>query len=185
MKLSRNYQYHILCEDIQSRSFINAVLSEQGISARKVICNSIPCGEGCGEAAVRRDFPKEIQRLNATSYNKQVLIVCTDADKYTIDERKSFLDKEVKSQGVQWDKQNAPIMVWIPKRQIETWIHALNHESVDENMTFPHSGKPVSCKEQAKKFSMYCQDLIELEPSALNSMIESKNEYNRICRLQK
>ena len=185
MKLSKNYQYHILCEDAQSRSFINATLSDQGISARKVFCNSIPCGKGCGEVAVRRGFPKEIRRLKATSYNKQVLIVCTDADKYTIDERKAFLDKEVISQGLKWDKQQDPIMIWIPKRQIETWIHALNQEDVDENMVFPHLGKPVSCKKQAKKFSQYCQNLIELEPPALDSIIESKNEYNRICGLQK
>ena len=184
MKLSNRYQYYVLCEDAQTRSFINSVLTEQGINARKVRFNNIPCGEGCGEAAVRRGISKEVKRLRATRYISSTLIVCTDADNHKVDERISILVNEVEKEIGKWDRLKEPIIMWIPKLQIETWIHFLDEEAVDEEMRFPHSGKPVSCKKQARLFSEYCQDLKELDCTKIGSIAEAKKEYKRVCELQ-
>ena len=184
MKLSKNYQYQILCEDAQSRSFINAVLTDLGINSHRIYFINYPCGEGCGEAFVRREFPVEVKRLHAVNYMNRVLIVCTDADKYTVEERIRILAKEMQ-ENKSWDRSHEPIILWIPKREIETWIHFLRGESVDEEMTFTHSGKPVSCKGEARLFSRYCQDLEHLDCSNIGSLIEAKREYERVCQLQR
>ena len=185
MKLSKNYQYQVLCEDVQIRTFINAFLMDQGINARKVNFCDIPDGEGCGAAYVRRELPKEVKRLNATNYMRKTLIVCTDADNNTVEERLRTLVREVDDQIQGWDRINQQIVFWIPKRQVETWISFLKDEKVDEEMQFHHSGKPASCKDVAKRFSSYCQGYEELDCTYLSSLEAAKEEYIRVCQLQK
>jgi len=186
MKLNRNYQYIILCEDVQMRTFILSFLDEQDIKPQKIRVRSIPCGEGCGEAYVRRELPKEVKILHATSYLKQVLVVCVDADNHTVDERVKMLIREVEDDKKKWSRTNEPIVFWIPKRQIETWIHFFKWEAVDENNVFPHSGKrPESCKNVANIFSEYCQGTREMDCSKVPSLIAAKDEYERVCRLQR
>ena len=87
MRLSKEYQYHILCEDAQMKSFITAVLSDQGINPHKIRVCKYPAGNGCGESYVKRELPKEIKILKATNYIKRILIVCADADRYSVNER--------------------------------------------------------------------------------------------------
>ena len=96
MKLSKDYQYQILCEDVQMRGFILSFLGAQGIKFQKVrVCN-YPCGKGCGEDFVRRELPREVKILHATNYIRTVLIVCSDADNLSVDKRiKLLLRKQV------------------------------------------------------------------------------------------
>ncbi len=185
MKLSKDYQYQVLCEDAQIRTFVNAFLAENGINEHKVSFCRIPGGKGCGEAYVRRELPKEVKRLKATSYIRKVLIVCTDADSNTVDECLNSLVCEVENQIRSWDRIHEPVIIWIPKRQIETWIRFLNGEIVDENMSFRHSGKPISCKDAARRFLLYCQGNEKLDCNILGSLEVAKEEYLRVCQLQK
>ena len=167
------------------RGFIEAFLSYHGIKSRKMFVVSYPCGSGCGEAFVRREYPNEIRILQSTSYIRKVLIVCTDADKYDVKERERFLENEAKAVIPKWNRDIEPVIMWIPKRQIETWIRFLREEDVTEEMTFSHSGKPVSCKDEAERLALYCQDRIQIDDDKIRSIRFAKEEYIRVCKLQK
>lgn len=184
MRLSKDYQYQILCEDVQMRTFIQSVLTHQGINARKIRISNCPDGEGCGEAFVRREFAREYKILKSANYIRKVLIVCTDADNLSVDERLKVLRNELENNRIKWEGASERIIMWIPKRQIETWIRLLKGEPVDEEMTFRHTGKPVSCKEEAKIFSMFCQDIANVDCSNVDSLKMAKDEYIRVCKLQ-
>ena len=166
------------------KAFIFAVLTDLGINTHKIRFSNYPCGKGCGEAFVKRELPKEIKILKATNYIRKVLVVCTDADRYTVEERLKILVQEIEKAEIRWDRIQEPIVFWIPKRQVETWIRFLRNEPVDEEMSFSHSGKPVSCKEEARAFSEYCQDIKDLDCTDIKSLAMAKEEYLRICSLQ-
>ena len=113
-----------------------------------------------------------------------MLIVCADADYLSVDERIKVLKQELVNDQIKYEDAYEPIIMWIPKRQIETWICLLKGEAVDEDMTFRHTGKPVKCKEEAKLFSMFCQDIAKIDCSNVSSLQMAKNEYIRVCQLQ-
>ena len=183
MKLSDEYQYIVLCEDAQMKSFILSFLISQGISSRKIRVRNYPAGSGCGEAFVRTEYPNEILYLRSVNYNKIALIVATDADGLSCGDRRKILDKEALSLIPGWGRTDEVIMIWIPKREIETWIRFFGGYVVDETMSFSHTGKPVGCKEEAKLMSEYCQGISSI--SVLPSIELAKIEYDRTCSLQK
>ena len=185
MKLSREFGYIVLCEDAQSQTFIVSFLRQFNINTRKIRLINYPCGKGCGSAFVRKEYPNEVRILKATNYLKTVLVVCVDADNLEVGQRKQMMEKEVIKVIPNWSREQEPIILWVPKREIETWISFLSGESVDETTDLKHSGNPVSCKNVAKKFAEYCQDLTEPCKDLLPSMVEAKKEYTRVCKLQK
>ena len=185
MRLSKDYQYQILCEDAQMRSFILGVLSHQGINARKIRVKNYPCGDGCGEAFVKREFPKEVKILRSTGYNKKVLIVCTDADNLSVNERKRILMTGLEDEQSCRDLSGEQIIIWIPKREIETWIRFLRGEDVDIEKSYRHSGNPVRCREETKVFSLYCQGIKDIDCKNVRSLEDAKAEYTRVCELQR
>ena len=112
------------------------------------------------------------------------MIIFADADDHTVEERKTILDDEVRKEIKGWDRTNEPIIMWIPKRQIETWIHFLSGNETDEMIRYRHTGKPISCKDQAVKYAQYCQDIDLFDDKELPSMLAGKTEYKRVCELQ-
>ena len=93
MKMSERYQYTILCEDRQTEQFLRRILELQKIPSRKIRIETAEAGVGSAEAFVRREYPRQLGALRKSNFNRRALIVCTDADKWTIGERKEQLKK--------------------------------------------------------------------------------------------
>ena len=190
MKLSNEYRYSVLCEDAQTRSFIQAFLDDQGIGIRRIHFNMAPAGDGCGSQYVRKYYPSEVRTILSMNYQKLVLIVCMDADNYSVLERKMELDEQLKSDFCADSRYQANdlskecIIVWIPKRQIENWIHFLRNEETNEDIDYKHGGKPEKCKFEASILSKYFQGAISIEKEILSSIKFAKEEYDRVCELQ-
>ena len=183
MKFSERYQYTIVCEDGQTKDFLLNIMKSQGINERKIRINSAEAGIGSGEAFVRREYPKELKKLRSMSYMKRALIVCTDADLYSIEERKTALDQYCKeTDNCPARKKQEPVMIWIPRRAIENWIHFWGEEdeNVQEETEYRHTGNPVRCKEEAIKMSRYLQGH-QLVSDPLRSLIDAKQEYENLC----
>ncbi len=184
MKFNNHYQYTVLCEDKKTGSFIENVLKDQGINAHRIVLRVSTSGVGSGEAFVRREYPKQLKALRAINYNKRVLIVCTDADTKTVKERKDFLDKICADQDPLVEKRKAgeTVIMWIPKRHIETWIRFFggDHTVTEDTKTF-HDGKPVKCKQEAKNMSDFLQNVLVME-NVLPSIVDAKEEFEQVCR---
>lgn len=181
MKLSSRYQYNVLCEDAQTRSFVISFLGEQGVDFRKIHVNMSPAGKICGSEYVRQQYPTEAKLLSSKNYLRLVLIVVADADMMSVDDRVRFVESKV--EDLKFDHTKECIIIWIPKRQIENWIHFFNDGELDENRDYQHSGKPDSCKEEARKMSDYLSDIVKYDV-ILPSLEFAKKEYERVCLLQ-
>ncbi len=193
MKLSKDYRYTILCEDVQTRNFLQSFLFDQGISVGKISCNMAPAGDGCGSQYVRKYYSSEVKTLLCKNFQRLVLFVSMDADNHTLEERKQELQKQLLSDFSN-DKRNTNlditkecIILWFPKKQIENWIHFLRGEDTNEDVDYPHGGnkrKAERCSNEAKQLSKYFQDLELYEKGVLPSIELAKTEYKRVCQLQ-
>ena len=185
MKLSKDYQYIVLCEDAQMKAFILRFLMEHSINSHRIRFRNYPKGEGSGEAFVKTNYPLEMGFLRRNAFRKILLITCIDADWYSFKERMEQLDWALDKMGIEARDDKDLAMVWIPKREIETWIHYLRGEDVDEEMSFRHDGNLVSCRNEAKMMVKICQDPNAIEfDRTLPSLSDAVTEYGRACQLQ-
>ena len=154
MKLSKDYKYNILCEDKLTHCFIRRFLISQGISGRKINALPLPAA-GCGEQYVRSQYPKQLQFLRSNNFISNVLIVAIDADVKTCLERQNQLDEACINAGVQQLAVNDKVLLFIPKRNIETWVKYFDGESVDEEHDYAHflNGHESDCHNAADKMA--------------------------------
>ena len=111
-------------------------------------------GEGSGEQHVRTQYIEEVKHYRRTSSYSPVgthLIVIIDADKHTVEERLSQLDLALVIDGQVKRQAKEKIAIFVPKRNIETWIHYLMGESVDEQKAYPKLARQRQCKPFVKK----------------------------------
>ncbi|MBR1597372.1 MAG: hypothetical protein IJ661_00500 [Lachnospiraceae bacterium] len=189
MKFSDRYQYTVLCEDKKTFHFINNILKHQNINVHRIDPIISPRAAGSGEAFVRNTYIKQLKALRSTNYIKRALIVCTDADTHTVDERKKWFSTVCSSstENIQERKENEPVMIWIPKRSIENWIEYFKNDSNDvtEDTKYEHNGNPVKCTYEASKMSEYLQNTGNNKNAILPSIQDAKNEYIQLCNSQK
>lgn len=182
MKLSAKYFYHVLCEDVQTRCFICAVLNNQGIIKHKITVDMSPSGEKCGSAFVRQNYKIQLRLIQSKKFINNVLIVCCDADDNSIDERIRFIEEY--PDGTIVDRKKESVIIWIPKREIENWIHFWR-EGTDEEHKFVHAGRKLeSCKDEAEKMSKYLSGQ-KPKLEVLSSIEHAKKEFDRVCMMQK
>lgn len=179
VRFSKIYRYNILCEDRQTDSFIRNILIHQNVDRHKIRSYIAASGRGSGEAFVKREYEGKLEALRRFKRENIVLIVCSDADSSTVLKKKEYIEKcsEVPR------KDDEAVIIWIPKRSIENWIHYLREDgdSIIEDMRFIHTGSPMACTEEANKMSDYLQgsDMV-----VLPSMEDAKYEFIRLCNIQ-
>jgi hypothetical protein len=145
----RRVQIVILCEDRQQEVFARHFLKKRGFTGifRIEIC---PAGSQSGEQYVRTQYP---------------------VDKYTVQERLKQLDNILGEQSLPLRQIDEEISVFVPKRNIETWIHYLKSKSADEDREKPYEKllKAGDCKPYAEILAEQCraQHLPQTAPQSL------------------
>ena len=154
MKLSKTHKYTVLCEDKQTQCYIRRFLLAQGVSGRKIFPLALP-REGCGEQYVRLQFPKYLHALRSRNFDSNVLVVSIDADKKSCSDRRLQLDKICADADVAQRTETDKVLLFIPKRNIETWIKYFEGETVDEEHDYAHflTGHESDCYPAADKMS--------------------------------
>jgi len=137
LRLNKEYRYTVLCEDKLTQCFVRRFLIASGINGRKIYPLPLPVA-GCGEQYVREQFPQQLKALRAKNYNSNVLFTIIDADSYTYEEREKMLEDACKISETDLRKKTDNILLFIPKRNIETWIKHFGGEKVDEKTDYAH-----------------------------------------------
>ena len=136
--MSRYSEVIILCEDIQQEVFARTFLVECGIPGARIRTVPLPKA-GAGESFVRRQFPQEVrayrQRMNRMNVG---LVVLIDADNKTVKDRFVELNQALKEAGLPIRQQDEKIGIFVPRRNIETWIYFLRGRVVDEKTRYSH-----------------------------------------------
>ena len=179
MKLSKKHKYTVLCEDKLTHCFIRRFLLAQGINGRKIFPLPLPA-DGCGEQYVRMQFPKQLRALRSKSFDSNVLIVAIDADKKTVQERKLQFNDACNAVEIEARTEDDKLLIFIPKRNIETWIKYFDGDIVDEEHDYAHylNGHESDCYSAADKMAeSFSTENFTSELSAL------QDAYNEYCGL--
>ena len=182
MKLSKDYKYTVLCEDKLSHCFTRRFLIAQGVNGRKIIMTSLPAA-GCGEQYVRQQFPRYLTALRSKSFDSNILVVIIDADAKSCAERRSQFDEMCLDSNVRVCTENDRLLIFIPRRNIETWVKYYSGESVDEETDYAHylNGHESDCYPAADKMS---EDFSKSEfSSTLTSLQFAYKEYTKLISL--
>ncbi|MEG4496145.1 hypothetical protein QUB05_14325 [Microcoleus sp. F10-C6] len=168
----RRVQIVILCEDKQQEVFARYFLKKRGFTGliRAKIC---PPGSQAGEQYVRTEYPKEVKAYRQNKNRVAIgLVVLIDADTGTLAARLNWLASVLDEHKQENRKPNEAIAIFVPKRNIETWIHYLQRETVNEEDDYAKFEKnEAACKTAVEDLADRCyyQSLPEDAPPSLQA----------------
>jgi len=170
----------ILCEDTQTACFIRRFLIKQGWNGRQIRIEKQPKGHGSGEQSVRKKFPAELKAYrNRNSRASTCLIVASDADRMTVDERIRTFRDACADAGVTFREDSERVLFIIPRRNIETWLAYLRGEKVNEVKPYAKYRCESECRDQVARLDEICREN-RLDPEPPPSLEHACNEFRRI-----
>ncbi|MCX7806890.1 MAG: hypothetical protein N3A38_17135 [Planctomycetota bacterium] len=179
--MSRIANVVILCEDSQHEAFIRRFLRCAGVEmSNQPRVEKAPGGRGAGAQFVRERFPVELKYYRNHSHRAgQVLIVMLDADRYEVDERVRWIDGAVPEN--QRRRPDERVAVFVPARNIETWLAYLSGQEVNETDTYQRLERERDCRAPVERLQEMCR-AGRLRPPAPPSLEAACAEYR--ARLQ-
>lgn len=171
----RRPQLVLLCEDSQHEAFARRFLVAAGWGRDKII-RVEKCAEGCGEQWVRRRYPDEVKHLRRHPELTRALVVIIDADVGTCDARFRALELALSEAGQEERRPEEPIAIFVPRRNIETWISYLDGAEVDEVNAYPKLDRERACRDAVKALKAMC-DGQALRAPAPDSLQRACVEY--------
>lgn len=175
----RKVRVTVLCEDRQQEVFARYFLEKRGFHPRKIRYLLLPKGTQSGEQYVRECYRTEVKAYRSNKNHLSIaLIVLIDADNKSVAERLNQLDSALEDDSQAKRQQDEKIAVFVPKRNIETWIHYLQEETVDEETAYQKLEKEGDCKPGVEKLVNQCdRGLAEDAPPSLHTAC---SEWQRI-----
>ncbi len=99
-----------------------------------------------------------------------------DADRSTVEDRLEALDTACDRAGIVPRANGEPVAVFVPRRNIETWIEYLQGHDVNETDAYPKLSRERGCAEPVRKLKAMC-DAGQLEEPAPPSLAAACTEY--------
>ena len=180
--MSRSVDVIIVCEDQQQDSFVRRYLAKRGFHKKRFRVRKYPGGQGSGEQFVREQFVLEVEQYRQkSSYSSGgvILIATIDADSYTVSERIEQLNGHLEAQNLVRIQPDEQIAVFVPKRNIETWLEYAHDQTVDEDTVYPKRRQPGSCQQEV---DLYVNDICPggISANAPSSLRHACRELERI-----
>ncbi|RCJ28025.1 hypothetical protein A6770_24365 [Nostoc minutum NIES-26] len=177
----RRVQIVILCEDRQQEVFARHFLKKRGFILDRNVRIQI-CPKGAGEQFVREHYAVEVKAYRSKNYRLGMLVVLIDADKKMVEERLKQLDDALIADAQQIRLSDEAIAIFVPKRNLETWIHYLQSVTIDEETEYPKFSKNESaCKPCVENLVNQCYQ--GLNADAPPSLQAACGELQRILPL--
>lgn len=127
----------ILCEGVEDYDLARRALMRVGWNKRLFEPRICPPGKLAGEQFVRKNYPGELRAQRARQRRK--LLVCTDADRHEVSERARQLEAALKAAGERPRRRGDPVAIWIPRRNLETWVYLYTRDGrVSETTDYKH-----------------------------------------------
>lgn len=170
----------ILCEDEQHAFFARYFLRCKGWDSKNFRVEKGIRGKGSGEQFVRENLPVELKKMRQFRREARALIIVTDADNYTVDERLGFLRNECTNQGVEPWSDDEPVFILIPRWEIQNWLAYLSGDRLvgEGQSNYGADRDPSSWRDGVQKLAKMC-DLGKLEDTPPESLVRACGEYKR------
>lgn len=164
--MSRNVNVIILCEDRQHEAFARRFLKRSGRDYRVQRVEISPKGRGSGEQFVRARFAKELAEYRARRHRvEQALVVMIDADDRAAAERIEQLEAAAIHGGQERRRGDERIAIFVPARNIETWLAYLTGQTVNEVDSYPRLQRERDCQPHVDRLFAMCQQKALRQPS--------------------
>lgn len=165
---NRTAQIIVRCEDLQQRCFIYRYLLKKDVHWRAIQIRQNPGGDA--KRYVLDQYPIQVRALRSVPYVSKALISMIDADDCTVEERKREHDDALADNKQAKRANTEKIAVLVPRRNIETWVHHLLGEAVNENDKYPRfRGEERKCAPAAEEFAQRCpHHMREADPPSLH-----------------
>ncbi|MDX1990773.1 MAG: hypothetical protein SF029_00190 [bacterium] len=127
----------VLCEDRQSEVFARQFLKIYfGLNNHQLRFKAALPGVGSGERFVLNEYAAEVKLLRQKRNMKRIaLVILIDGDVLEVEDRMKQLDAVLRESGTEVRQGEDAVAIFIPKRNIETWIAYLRGQQVDEQKT--------------------------------------------------
>ena len=170
----------LLCEDLQTDVFVRRFLFHRNFRSHDIFTCPLPDGRQAGEQWVRARFPKELKKIRQS--RRAFLVVVIDADDGSTRDRHTQLDQQCRKDGIEGRRRGDPVVVAVPRRNIEAWFEYLRGRSVDEEETYPRLRKETDCKPLADRLHVMCHERQRLDEPVPPSLREACEEYRKLKR---
>ena len=170
----------LLCEDSQTDAFVRRFLKHRNFRGRDINTLPLPTGRQSGEQWVREQYPKQLRAIRGRQ--GAYLIVVTDADTHSTETRRAQLESACRKKKVPPGDDRDPVLVIVPRRNIETWMKYLGGTAVDENTTYRKLTHGSDCAQCADDLYRMCHEAQRLPGDAPPSLRESCKEYRKLQR---
>jgi hypothetical protein len=132
---ARRVHVMVLCEGLADYWFAYRCLTACGWRHDQIRSRISPRGKGSGFSFVLDRYTEEVQGIRGGS-SERALLVLVDADTQSMREREAELDRRLQEARQERRQARERIALWVPKRQIETWVHFLTHGEADEETDY-------------------------------------------------
>jgi len=124
----------VVCEDDEHWKFARHAFLRLGYHNRELRPFISPSGRGAAEHWVRKRYALEVRAHRRRVASQKVgLVVVVDADTETTEHRHNQLSSELADAGLPQRTDGERIVLWIPRRHIETWVAYLLGNKVTED----------------------------------------------------
>ena len=169
----------LLCEDRTTDTFVRSFLRSRQFTNRSIRTLPLPHGKQSGEQWVREQYPKQLRAVRNRS--DVYLLVVIDADNFTGEQRRSQLRQECMKQNVSEREADEPVIIAVPRRNIETWLAYLDGAEVGETEEYLRK-TPQECRRLAKRLYEMCHEEQRLRQPVPPSLTEACEEYRKLKR---
>jgi hypothetical protein len=184
--MSRGYKpILILCEDRQQEVAVRHFLKQYyGLDEHAFQVKF--AASGSGKQFVQLNYANWVKLYRQKANHLNIaLVVVLDADENTLLECQQVLDEQLETHNLTPRADQERIVLFIPKRNIETWLHFLNGNAVDDATDYSRQIKrknPSECKPAIEKLAGECKKGIPLDPTAPPSLSVACTELQRLPR---
>ncbi len=171
-----------LCEDDEHWRLTRRVFLQLGYGSHELRVSLAPAGRGAAEQWVRQQYPTEVRAYRRKANHQNVgLVVVIDADIQPVDYRHMQLSSALEEAGL--DKLGATerIVVWVPKRHVETWVADLLGHPVDEQHDYKSLMRDADYRRAAQTFVERYRNPAARPADLLPSMSRAFDETARLA----
>jgi len=171
----------VLGEDDDHLRFARYTLLKLGFHGREVRSLGVPAARGAGDQHVKKCYAAEVRlHRRRASHQHVVLLVLIDADTTSVEDRFGQLASVLSDAQLPAHEQREAIIIWVPKRHIETWIAYLASHGVNETDDFKHVAASLSRRASAECFATLLQDSNQRRTDTPASMTVAFEESLRL-----
>ena len=187
--MTRRRKVVVVCEDAQGRSFTLQALRAYGFHPHAIRVVPLPSkvGGGAGHAWVAAQDPRELDAARRAGAATS-LVAHIDADEHTVAQRHVQLRDACTTAGVVPRAATEAVAELVPRRNIETWIYALDEELAGDLTLSEHDdfrklkGHERDCRAAARAFADHArQRTAPATTTEVPSLVDGLAEFRRVA----